>query len=45
MAAKAQVAKTAIQMNRLLRSAHNKVGTTMEMAISSPPMVGVPAFF
>ena len=30
---------------RLLRSAHSRVGTTMEMAISRPPMVGVPAFF
>ena len=31
--------------NRLVRSAHNKVGMTMEIAISRPPMVGVPAFF
>ena len=39
------VAKNAIHTNRLLRSAHSKVGTTMEIAISRPPMVGVPAFF
>ena len=45
MAAKAQVESTAIQIKRLLRSAHNNVGTTIEIAISSPPMVGVPAFF
>ena len=37
--------KTAIQTKGLLRSAHSRVGTTMEMTISTPPMVGVPAFF
>ena len=29
----------------IAESAHSRVGTTMEMTISTPPMVGVPAFF
>jgi len=41
--AKARVATTAIQTKRLLRSAHNKVGTTVATTMSTPPMVGVPA--
>ncbi len=45
MAAKARVEQTTSQTKTLLRSAHSSVGTTMEMAISTPPMVGVPAFF
>ena len=45
MAAKAKVENTAIHTKRLLRSAHNNVGTTIAITISNPPMVGVPAFF
>ena len=39
------VENTASQMNLLLRSAQSSVGTTMAIAIRTPPMVGVPAFF
>ena len=45
MAPKARVENIAIQMKRLLRSAHSIVGTSMATTISTPPMVGVPAFF
>ena len=36
---------TTIQTNGFDRSAHSSVGTRIEMQISTPPIVGVPAFF
>ena len=34
-----------IQISGSERSAHNSVGSSTEIAMSTPPMVGVPAFF
>jgi hypothetical protein len=45
MAPKATIENIASQMKRLLKSAHRMVGTSTEITISTPPMVGVPAFF
>ena len=43
--AEGQVESIASQTKGLLRSDHSRVGTRIEMQISTPPIVGVPAFF
>src|SRR5215469_4891732 len=45
MAPNAVVEQTAIQTKGLLGSDHSTVGSRMAMAMSTPPMVGVPDFF
>ena len=45
MAPKAAVARTAIHTNGLAGSDQRSVGNRMAMAMSTPPMVGVPDFF
>ena len=45
MAPKAAVENITTQIKGFDRSAHKKVGSRMAMQMSTPPMVGVPAFF
>src|SRR5439155_24079499 len=44
MAPKPAVVSTAIQTYTLVRFDHNNVGTSAAVRMSSPPIVGVPAF-
>ncbi len=45
MAPKAAVENITTHTKGLDRSAHSRVGNRMAMQISTPPIVGVPAFF
>ncbi len=45
MMAKPMSANSASKMKGLVRSAQSSVGTAVDKTMSTPPIVGVPAFF